>query len=247
MATLQDTLSQAEPLERVGWLIYSANWYEWKADRHPRQSASSRTSAAEAREFAGFAALLRQQADIELGREINRRVTNSVDQVRWWQRLQVSRRAARADRELEKTVAAMAEDGRAAGIDKVGAREAPARPAESALDAALEEKAQRLVQLRLSAYATGAPGDAIRANDAHGRLNLDLNRLALKEVAHNELHRNQRTGAPLPGATTSGLRKLTRALSVGPSRDSARPSTTSTNPNNATQREKGIQPRQGNF
>jgi hypothetical protein len=246
MATLEDTLSQAEPLERVGWLVYSANWYERKADRHARQPASSKTSAVEAREFAGFASVLRQQADIELHREINRRVTDSIDQVRWWQRRQVSRRAARANRELERTAAMMAEDGRSAALDDVGAREAPVRPGGGALDASIEEKAQRLVVLRLSAYATGGTGDAGAANEAHGLLNLHLNRLARTEIAHNDLNRNQST-AVLPGATTFGLGRPTRAPSADPRRDGARTSTTSTDQTNGTQRGKGIPRQLGQF
>lgn len=247
MATLQDALSRAEPLERVGWLVYSANWYERKADRfYARQPASSGISAAEAREFAGFASVLRQQADIELRREINRRVTNGIDQVRWWQRWQVSRRAARDDRDLEKTAATMAEDGRSAAIAEAGAREAPVRR-EGALDASIEEKAQRLVVLRLSAYATGGTGDAIAANEAHALLNQHLNRLARQEIAGNDLHRNQSTGAPLPAAVALGLRTPTRFPSADPRRDSSRTSTTPMNPGNATQRGHGIHPQQGKF
>lgn len=247
MATLENTLSQAEPLDRVGWLVYSANWYEQKADRHARQPASSGISAAEAGEFAGFASVLRQQADIELHREINRRVADSIDQVRWWQRWQVSRRAAQANRELEMTAATMVEDGRSAAIAEAGAREAPARPDGAALDASIEEKAQRLVVLRFSAYATGGTGDVIAANEAHALLNQHLNGLARKEIAHNELHRNQSTGAPLPGATALGLGRPTRSTSADPRRDASRTSITPTDPNNGTQRGQGIHRQQGKF
>lgn len=249
MATLEDRLAQAEPLERVGWLVYSANWYERKADLQAREPASSETSVAEAAEFAGFASVLRQQADIELHREINRRVTNSIDQGPWRQRRQVSRRASRADRELEKTAATMAEDGRSAAVAEAVAREAPSRPGGGALDASIEEKAQRLAALRLSAYTTGASADAIAANEAHGLLNLHLNRLARTEIPRDALDRGRSTGAPPPGATTSGLRRPTRAPSAGPRRDgdSARTSTSSADQTHGTQRGEGLERRPGKF
>ncbi|MGA4544902.1 hypothetical protein ACPA54_33405 [Uniformispora flossi] len=244
MATLEDTLSQADPLERVGWLVYSANWYERKADRYARQPAASEISDAEAREFAGYASVLRQQADVELQGEINRRVMNSIDQVRWWQRRQVRHRVARADRELEKTAATMAEDGRSAAVAEAGAREAPVRLGKGVLDASIGEKAQRLVALRLSAYVTGGTRDAKAANEAHALLNQHLNLLARKEIARNDLHQNQ--SAPRPGATTFGLRRPTRS-SADPRTDSTRTSTTSTDQNNGTQRNQGFHRQHGNF
>ncbi|NUU26063.1 MAG: hypothetical protein HOV68_31875 [Streptomycetaceae bacterium] len=248
MATLEETLSQAEPLERVEWLVYSANWYEQEADRRARHSASSRMSAEEAQELADFRAfetVLRQQADVDLYREVNRGVVDSAGEVRWTQRPRVRRNAAQSNRKQDETEAAMAKDGRSAAIAKAMEREAPERPGDGKAHSSTVELANGLVGLRRSEYATGSRRDRIAANEAHAGLNTHLNRLARQEIARNERNRNRGTGGPLPEAATAGLGTTSRNLAADGRSGSAGTPTTTTHRKDDRERGHSLDPRQG--